>query len=88
MTNGGGKSIRKLTTLSIVIFFTRFILNNKFLKWEALHKIIRVDPSICLLCRCSEENASHLFLHCNFPQKLWVEVEDILGIQTFGNVNP
>jgi hypothetical protein len=56
-------------------------LNNKFLSWEALQKRNRASPSIFLLCTCNEENTSHFFLHCNFSQKICIEVGEFLGIK-------
>ena len=46
-------------------------MNNKLLTWENLRKRGFQGPSICILCKSSEELASHLFYSCPYAGDVW-----------------
>ncbi|CAN1233706.1 hypothetical protein LINPERPRIM_LOCUS3986 [Linum perenne] len=37
-------------------------------------------PNRCALCRCGEESASHLFIHCPFVAPIWNKISSRLSI--------
>ena len=46
-------------------------MNNKLLTWENLRKRVFQGPSICILCKSSNEQSSHLFSSCPYARDVW-----------------
>lgn len=45
--------------------------NGNILAWDALTRRGWEGPGICLLCRLSSEDVSHLLVHCHFTKEVW-----------------
>jgi ribonuclease HI len=57
--------------LKIILFFW-LAAENKILSWDVLQKKGWNGPGFCILCRESEEDINHLFIHCKFIKSVWV----------------
>jgi hypothetical protein len=51
--------------------FVWLLLEQRILTWDKLTKRGFLGPSICLLCKESEENVLHLFGECSFIKNIW-----------------
>ena len=52
-------------------FFLWVLVYNRCLTWDNLCKRGFQGPSICVLCRSSDETVSHLFFQCPFAKQIW-----------------
>jgi hypothetical protein len=60
--------------------FFWLLMKKKILTWDALVARGWEGPGFCVLCRCNQENALHLFVTCPFTQQVWTLIEDSLEI--------
>jgi hypothetical protein len=56
--------------LKVTLFFW-LAASNRVLTWDALMQKGWIGPSVCLLCRASTENVTHLFIQCLFTKRVW-----------------
>lgn len=50
---------------------------------EFLWKRSIMDPPICRWCACEVQSALHLLRDCPFTKRVWSQVLELAGIQTF-----
>jgi hypothetical protein len=67
--------------LKLKCFFW-LLLKKKILTWDALVARGWEGPGFCVLCRCNQETAYHLFVTCPFTQQVWTHLEDTLKISS------
>lgn len=56
------------------------VLNNKVPTWDILQKRNFSGPGWCTLCKSEGENIVHLFLNCNYINKVWTVVSSLLDL--------
>jgi hypothetical protein len=63
-----------------VKLFVWLLLEQRILSWDNLTKMGFQGPSICLLCKESEETMLHLFGECSFIKNIWQTISKELKL--------
>jgi hypothetical protein len=56
------------------------VLQNRLWTADRLQKRGWENCGLCLLCKQTEENNNHLFIHCRFTVRIWEQLRNWLGI--------
>ena len=57
------------------------ILEGKTRTWDVLQKHLYQRPGWCVLCCECVETINHLFVHCPFTNKIWMETLNFMGLR-------
>lgn len=74
------KSVWKIESLPKIKFFNWTLLHGKLLTAENLKKKGIQGPSICFMCKNSEESLNHLFIECPIASVCWKQIASPLDI--------
>ena len=64
-------------------FFAWLILQNRIWTNDRLERRGWPNGKLCPLCRCVDETACHLLLHCRYSIRIWNMIKTWLGLADF-----
>ena len=76
------KTVWKAWAPPKVNFFAWLATQNRIWTADRLQRRGWPNCGVCPLCRQTTESVNHLFIHCRFTKRIWVNIKSWLGILT------